>query len=65
MSKVTDWKGHNTDYTYDPAGRLTGMNYPNGTHANYVFDNASRMKEITNRLVNNNIINQSILISSC
>ncbi len=34
-----------TTYTYDDAGRLTGVEYPNGSTIDYTYDNAGNLQE--------------------
>lgn len=47
METVTDWADRQTVYTYDRAGRLTGINRPyNHTQATFTLDAANQIKEI-------------------
>ena len=37
--------GNSITYTYDNAGRLTGVEYPNGASIDYTYDNAGNLQE--------------------
>ncbi len=37
--------GNTVTYTYDDAGRLTGVEYPNGATIDYDYDNAGNLLE--------------------
>jgi YD repeat-containing protein len=41
-----------TDYTYDHAGNLTEVNYPDGSFLDYTYDDAHRLTQITDALGN-------------
>ena len=47
MQTVTDWGARTTTYTYDAAGRQTGIAYPNGVTTTNAYDNADRLTSIT------------------
>ena len=44
-----DWLNLEADYTYDQAGRLTGLTNFNGTQTTYTYDNANRLITTENR----------------
>ena len=43
----TDGNGNITSYTYDATGKVTAINYPDGTHDLYSYDVANRTAEHT------------------
>ena len=46
LSTQTTWANGNTViYSYDDAGRLTGVAYPNGGTIDYDYDNAGNLEE--------------------
>ena len=49
LTKVTDYSGASTTYSYDNAGRRTRMNYPNGISTVYTYDDASRLLKLENK----------------
>ncbi len=45
---MTDWQDRTATYTYDQAGRLTGLTQFNGTVVEYSYDNANRLTSLSN-----------------
>jgi RHS repeat-associated protein len=46
---VVDWAGRTTTYSWDSAGRLTGITRPNGVTRANQYDNANRLERIYER----------------
>ncbi|MBU7008913.1 hypothetical protein, partial [Phosphitispora fastidiosa] len=44
----TDTNGQIYTFTYDDAGNITRINYPNNTYTSFAHDNANRVENITN-----------------
>ena len=44
--RYLDIPGHEIPYTYDDAGRLTGIDYPTGTDTSFAYDAADRLVEM-------------------
>ncbi|CCN48800.1 putative Rhs family protein fused with Integrin alpha N-terminal domain [Vibrio nigripulchritudo MADA3029] len=53
IDKVTNAKGHVTDYTYDASGRLTEEIAPNGRKVTYQYDSFGRLIKETHPGTNN------------
>ncbi|UAB73126.1 VCBS repeat-containing protein [Vibrio sp. SCSIO 43132] len=53
IDKVTNAKGHVTDYTYDVSGRLTEEIAPNGRKVTYQYDSFGRLIKETHPGTNN------------
>lgn len=47
LQQVTDPDGRVTTFAYDAAGNRTGLTYPNGTSAAYVYDANDRLTQLT------------------
>ena len=43
MTSMTDWKGNTVSYTYRKDSKLSRVDYPNGMHTAYLYDNAGRL----------------------
>ncbi|MCL2820409.1 MAG: DUF6531 domain-containing protein [Oscillospiraceae bacterium] len=46
--KVTDHNGNEVQYTFGSEGERTGITYPDGKVAEYVYDDVLRLKSLTN-----------------
>ena len=46
LATATDWLSGVTTYTYDPAGRLTEIEYPNDVVGEFDYDDANRLTDI-------------------
>ena len=44
------WLARTATYTYDDAGRMTGLTQFNGTYTQYSYDDANRLTALDNRL---------------
>jgi RHS repeat-associated protein len=63
LSSVTDSLDHTTSYTYDPVGRVTGINRPDGSFVGFTYDKNGNMTILTvpvtvNHLFNYNKVNR-------
>jgi len=47
MVSVSDWLGHNSNFTWDVDGNLTGITYGNGTTAAMSYDTLDHLTSIT------------------
>jgi RHS repeat-associated protein len=48
---VTDWLSRATQYTYDPSGNLTLVQYPNSARADFTYDPGNRLTSLINTTV--------------
>jgi YD repeat-containing protein len=48
LESVTDSKDHRTSYEYDPIGRVTGINRPDGNFIDFSYDANGNMTVLTN-----------------
>jgi RHS repeat-associated protein len=56
LASVTDWAGRIVTYSYDNAGKLVRADNPNGTLATYTYDAAVRLRGLSNKKQNNEVI---------
>ncbi len=47
LTKITDHNNRSTGYSYDPAGNITGIVYPDGSTISRAYDKNNRLKSVT------------------
>lgn len=47
LTRINDWAGGITTFSYDAAGKLTGIQRPNGVNTIRIYDNDSRLSELS------------------
>jgi len=47
ITSYTDTRGNNIQYTYDQAGNLTRLTYPDGKQVNYIYDATNQLTAVT------------------
>ena len=56
LSSVIDSDNNTTTYTYDAVGNRASVSYPNGTLAEYTYDNLNRLTELLNKKTSNDTV---------